>query len=211
MISVLLVDDHTLVRDGLARLLEQTGEITVVAAADGGDEAVLLAAELEPDVVLMDVSMPGISGIESTRRICANRPGAAVVILSASTDRRLVMDALDAGAAGYLAKDADPPSLIAGVRAAAGGDAPLDARAARAVLDSRTQRTPTLTERESEVLALIAEGLSNKAIARRLGISEKTVKAHLTRVFATLGVSDRTQAALWATEHLGPSPSAVRS
>ena len=207
MISVLLVDDHTLVRDGLQRLLEQTGEITVVAAADRGDDAVVLAAELEPDVVLMDISMPGLSGIESTRRICANQPDAAVVILSASTDRRVVIEALDAGAAGYLVKDADPPVLIAGVRAAAEGDAPLDARAARAVLDSRTQRTQALTVREAEVLSLIMEGLSNKAIARKLVISEKTVKAHLTRVFATLGVSDRTQAALWAAEHLGPTGS----
>ena len=207
MISVLLVDDHTLVRDGLQRLLEQTGEITVVAAADRGDDAVVLAAELEPDVVLMDISMPGLSGIESTRRICANQPDAAVVILSASTDRRVVIEALDAGAAGYLVKDADPPVLIAGVRAAAEGDAPLDARAARAVLDSGTQRTQALTVREAEVLSLIMEGLSNKAIARKLGISEKTVKAHLTRVFATLGVSDRTQAALWAAEHLGPTGS----
>ena len=203
MIRVLLVDDHTLVRAGLQRLLEQTGEIEVAAVADRGETAVTLDADLEPDVVLMDVSMPGLSGIETTRRICANRSDASVVMLTASTDRAHVMNALDAGATGYLVKDADPAVLIDGVLAAANGEAPLDARAARTVLDARTGRGPTLTDRETEVLGLIAEGLANKAIARRLGISEKTVKAHLTRVFTELDVTDRTQAALWANEHLG--------
>jgi len=203
MIRVLLVDDHTLVRDGLQRLLEQTGEIEVAGVADRGELAVELDAELEPDVVLMDVSMPGLSGVETTRRICANRSSASVVMLTASTERVNVIDALDAGAVGYLIKDADPATLIAGVRSAAGGDAPLDPRAARAVIEARTRRIPALTERETEVLGLIAEGLSNKNIASELGISEKTVKAHLTRVFTELGVSDRTQAALWANKNLG--------
>ncbi len=202
MIRVLLVDDHTLVRSGLQRLLEQGGEIEVAAVAGRGDEAFALDAELRPDVILMDVSMPGLSGIETTRRICAGRPEASVVMLTATTDRTQVLDALDAGAVGYLIKDTDPAALVDGVRAAANGDAPLDARAAKIVLDKRTRRTPSLTEREAEVLILVGEGLANKAIARRLGISEKTVKAHLTRVFAELGVSDRTQAALWAKEHL---------
>lgn len=203
MIKVLLVDDHTVVRAGLQRLLEQTGEIEVTGVADRGDVAVALDAELEPDVILMDVSMPGLSGIESTRRICANRSSASVVMLTASTDRTQVIEALDAGAVGYLIKDADPAALIDGVRSAANGDAPLDPRAAKALLVARAGRGPALTERETEVLGLIAEGMANKVIARRLGISEKTVKAHLTRVFAELGVSDRTQAALWAKEHLG--------
>ena len=205
MIRVLLVDDHTLVRAGLERLLEQTGEIEVAAVADRGESAVELDAELEPDVILMDVSMPGLSGIETTSRIVANRADASVVMLTASADRAQVIAALDAGAVGYLMKDADPAALIDGVRAAANGDAPLDARAARALLDSRAHRAPALTDRESEVLGLIAEGLSNKAIARRLGIKEKTVKAHLTRVFAELDVADRTQAALWAKERFNAS------
>ena len=204
MIRVLLVDDHTLVRAGLKRLLEQTNEIEVTVA-DSGETAVALDAELRPDVVLMDVSMPGLSGIETTRRICAGRRGASVVMLTASTDRDDVIGSLDAGAIGYLIKDAEPAALIEGVRAAAQGEAPLDARAAKKVLDTRTSRATTLTSRETEVLNLISDGLSNKAIARRLGISEKTVKSHLTRVFAELGVSDRTQAALWAREHLGPA------
>jgi len=127
------------------------------------------------------------------------------VMLTASTDRDDVIGSLDAGAIGYLIKDAEPAALIEGVRAAAQGEAPLDARAAKKVLDTRTSRATTLTSRETEVLNLISDGLSNKAIARRLGISEKTVKSHLTRVFAELGVSDRTQAALWAREHLGPA------
>lgn len=203
MIRVLLVDDHKLVRAGLQRLLEQSGEIQVTAVAEGGEAAIALDAELEPDVILMDVSMPGLSGIEATRRICASRADASVVMLTASTDHDAVIDALDAGAVGYLIKDTDPAALIDGVRAAANGDAPLDARAARMLLDARPRRGPTLTERETEVLGLIAQGMANKAIARRLGISEKTVKAHLTRVFAELEVSDRIQAALWAKEHLG--------
>ena len=203
MIRVLLVDDHTMVRAGLQRLLEQTTDIEVAAVADRGETAVTLDAELRPDVVLMDVSMPGLSGIESTRQICRNRDGASVVMLTAATDRERVIQALDAGAVGYLVKDSEPAALIAGVRAAAQGDAPLDARAARALLDTRQRPSgPTLTDREEEVLALVAQGLANKVIARRLGISEKTVKAHLTRVFTELEVSDRTQAALWAREHL---------
>ena len=203
MITVLLVDDHTLVREGLQRLLEQTNEIQVAAVAAHGEAAIALDAVHQPDVVLMDVSMPGLSGIETTREICRQRPSASVVMLTASTDRSLVLNALDAGAVGYLAKDADPSSLVNGIRAAANGDAPIDPRAARALLDRRVRNTPSLTTREHEVLALIAEGLANKAIASRLGISEKTVKSHLTRIFSELQVTDRTQAALWAREHLG--------
>jgi len=202
MIRVLLVDDHILVRAGLERLLEQTDAIEVVGVAETGETAIELDAQLEPDVVLMDVSMPGLSGIETTRQICTNRPNASVVMLTASTDRTQVLNALDAGAVGYLIKDSDPATLIEGVLEAASGNAPLDPRAARSLLDSRSSSTQTMTARETEVLRCIAEGLSNKAIARRLGISEKTVKAHLTRVFSVLGVSDRTQAAIWAHENM---------
>lgn len=205
MIRVLVVDDHTIVRMGLQRLLEQTPGVEVAGVADRGELAVTLDAELQPDVVLMDVSMPGLSGIESTRQICANRKGASVIMLSAATDRERVLAALDAGAVGYLVKDADPTVLIDGLHAAANGDAPLDARAARIVLEGRTRQAETaLTSREQEVLRLVGEGLANKAIARRLTISEKTVKAHLTRIFSELGVTDRTQAALWANDNLPP-------
>ncbi len=206
MIRVLLVDDHTLVRAGLQRLLDQTSDIEVVAVAERGEEAVKLAEELTPDVILMDVSMPGQSGIESTRRICQKQQNAAVIMLTAATDRDRIIDAFDAGALGYLIKDSDPTVLIEGVRAAANGDAPLDPRAARAVLDNRRKDSgPSLSSRETEVLLLVSDGMPNKLIARRLGISESTVKAHLTSVFSQLGVTDRTQAALWAKDHLSVS------
>lgn len=202
MIRVMLVDDHSMVRAGLQRLLDQTDDIEVAAVAENADRAVSLDAEIEPDVILMDVSMPGVSGIDATREIVSNRSTAAVVMLTASTDRARVIEALDAGAVGYLVKDSDPEALIEGVRAAANGDAPLDARAGRALLDNRHRNpSPSLTDREEEVLRLLGTGLANKAIAARLGISDKTVKAHLTRVFAELGVTDRTQAALWARNH----------
>ena len=201
MIRVLLVDDHSVVRVGLERLIQQTDDLEVVGVADRGETAVELSRHLEPDVVLMDLSMPGISGIEATGRILVDRPDALVVALTASTDHEQVLDAIEAGAVGYLVKDADPTTLIDGVRAAAAGDCPLDPRAARHVLNGRPAQ-PNLTDRESEVLRLVSEGLPNKTIARQLRISEKTVKAHLTRVFATIGVTDRTQAALWARDHL---------
>lgn len=203
MIRVLLVDDHVMVRVGLERLLEQTDDIEVVGIAGDGESAVVLDADLRPDVVLMDLSMPGIGGIEATRRMNAARPDARVVMLTAHAERAGIIAALDAGAIGYLVKDAEPQILIDGVRAASEGESPLDGRAARVVLDARAASTrPHLTARESDVLRLVAEGLANKAIARRLQISEKTVKAHLTRVFAVIGVSDRTQAALWARDNL---------
>lgn len=202
MIRVLLVDDHVMIRAGLERLLEQDPGIEVVGVADRGSAALELDSVLQPDVVVMDISMPDMDGIETTRRLVAERAQACVVMLTAHTDRDRVLAAVDAGALGYLVKDADPDALIAGIHAAANGDAPVDARAARAVIDARVRPVgPVLTDRETEVLALVAQGQANKAIARRLMISEKTVKAHLTRVFAALGVTDRTQAALWAAEH----------
>lgn len=213
MIRVLLVDDHVMIRAGLERLLDQDPGIEVVAVADRGALALELDAKMQPDVVVMDISMPDMDGIETTRRLVAERAGACVVMLTAHTDRGRVLDAVDAGALGYLVKDADPAALIAGIHAAANGDAPVDPRAARAVIDARARPIgPVLTERETEVLALVAQGEANKVIARRLTISEKTVKAHLTRVFAALGVTDRTQAALWAVEHgIGESAERVRS
>ncbi len=205
MIRVLLVDDHAMVREGLRRILEQAGDIEVVAVADSGAAALELDTRLTPDVVVMDISMRAMAGIECTQRLCAARPDAVVVMLTASTDRRDIVAALDAGAVGYLVKDADPEALIAGIRNAAQGASPLDARAGRVVLDLRRQQpapSASLTGRELEVLRLVETGMTNNAIARHLGIAEKTVKAHLTRVFAGLGVESRTQAALWAREHL---------
>ena len=202
MIRVLLVDDHGLVRAGLERLLATADDVEVVGAAADGAEAIELARRLHPDVVLMDLSMPNVDGIAATRELLGGDEELQVVVLTSLSDRERILAALDAGAVGYLLKDAEPQELIAGVRAAARGESPLAPKAARALLTARAQREQAqLSERELEVLRCVAEGLPNKLIARRLGISEKTVKTHLTRVFQQLGVTDRTQAALWAREH----------
>jgi DNA-binding NarL/FixJ family response regulator len=144
--------------------------------------------------------MPGIGGVEATRRILAEAPGVQVVVLTSFMDRDRIVAALDAGAIGYLLKDAEPDELIRGIHAAARGESPLDPRAARTILSAKRGPAPidALSEREREVLALVAEGLPNKQIARRLEITEKTVKAHLTSVFRAIGVTDRMQAGLWA-------------
>jgi DNA-binding NarL/FixJ family response regulator len=202
MIRVLLAEDHPVVRAGLEGLLANAKDMKVIAAAADGEEAVNLTTELAPDVVLIDLSMPRLDGIEATRRICSQRPETHVVVLTAFSDRERILGALDAGALGYLLKDAAPEELLGAIRAAARGEAPLAPKAATEVLAARAgQRDAELSGREQEVLALVAEGLPNKLIARRLEISEKTVKAHLTRVFQRIGVSDRTQAALWAQRH----------
>jgi DNA-binding NarL/FixJ family response regulator len=202
MIRVLLADDHGVVRDGLTRLLGSVADIEVVAAAADGDQAVELAREHRPDVVLMDLRMPGMDGSEATRRLLESDPAMHVVILTSFSERDEILGALDAGAIGYLLKDAEPDELIRGVRAAAQGDSPLDPKAARTLLGSRhTGQSHPLTDREQEVLQLVARGLPNKLIARERGISEKTVKAHLTTVFQRIGVTDRVQAAMWARDH----------
>jgi DNA-binding NarL/FixJ family response regulator len=190
------------VRDGLARLLGSVPDIEVVAAAADGDQAVELAREHRPDVVLMDLRMPRMGGSEATRRLLESDPAMHVVILTSFSERDEILGALDAGAIGYLLKDAEPDELIRGVRAAAQGDSPLDPKAARTLIGSRgAAQSHPLTDREQEVLQLVARGLPNKLIARELGISEKTVKAHLTTVFQRIGVTDRVQAAMWARDH----------
>jgi DNA-binding NarL/FixJ family response regulator len=200
MIRVLLADDHAVVRAGLEQLLAGVEDIEVVAAAANGAEAVALVAEHHPDVVLMDLSMPVVDGVEATQQITSSEPHPNVIVLTSFSDRERILDALDAGAVGYLVKDAEPDELIRGIRAAARGESPLATVVARALLTARQQQRPAagLSGRESEVLVLIAEGLPNKLIARRLGISEKTIKTHVTHIFQALGVTDRTQAALWA-------------
>ncbi|MFL5886613.1 MAG: response regulator [Thermoleophilaceae bacterium] len=203
MIRVLLADDHGVVREGLSRLLSTADGIEVLPLARDGEEAVAIAAEHEPDVVLMDLSMPRLDGAEATRRILATNPEVQVVILTSFSDREQILGALSAGAIGYLLKDAEPGDLIEGVHAAARGESPLHPKAAREVLNLRESAAPSeeLTARELEVLGLLAEGLPNKRISMRLGISEKTVKAHVTSIFNRIGVTDRTQAALWARDH----------
>jgi DNA-binding NarL/FixJ family response regulator len=199
VIRVVVVDDHAVVRRGLVELFAAAGDIEVVADVDDGSAAVDAVTAEHPDVVLMDLSMPGMDGVEATRMLSVNAPDVAVVILTSFSEQARILDAIDAGAAGYLLKDADPDELLRGVRAAAVGEAPFSPKAAKALLNRTTQRAnPELTSREREVLACVATGLPNKQIARRLGISEKTVKSHLTSVFQRIGVTDRTQAALWA-------------
>jgi DNA-binding NarL/FixJ family response regulator len=208
MIRVLIADDHVVVRAGLQQLLATADDIELVGMAADGAEAVALAEEHRPDIVLMDLAMPDVDGVEATRRILAAGGPAQVVVLTSFSDQKRIIDALDAGAAGYVLKHADPDELLDAIRAAHQGGSPLDPKAARVLLDR--QRTgpassSQLSEREEQVLRLVADGHANKIIARRLGIAERTVKAHLTRVFQRIGVTDRTQAALWARDHL-PAP-----
>jgi DNA-binding NarL/FixJ family response regulator len=199
VIRLVIADDHAVVRHGLERLVATFAGVEVVGTAANGEEAVALAAERAPNVVLMDLEMPVLDGIEATRRIKEAQPEVSVVVLTSFSDRERILSALDAGAAGYLLKDVEPDELEKAIAAAARGDAPLDPKAARALLTARQTAAPadSLSEREREVLLMVAEGLPNKLIAQRLEISEKTVKAHLTSVFRQIGVTDRTQAALW--------------
>jgi DNA-binding NarL/FixJ family response regulator len=204
VITLAIADDHPVVRDALEGLLGGIDDIRVVGTAADGREVVELALDARPDVVLMDLEMPDIDGIEAIRRLKEAGSEAHVVVLTTFSDRERILGALDAGALGYLLKDAEPDEIVRGVRAAAAGQSPLAPRAAQELISERAEnRTDVaLSPREREVLGLVAEGLPNKLIARRLEISERTVKAHLTSVFAQIGVTDRTQAALWAQRHL---------
>lgn len=197
-IKVVLVDDHAVLRSGLESLLAGEDDLEVVGTAADGAEALDVVRRTRPDVVLMDLQMPGTDGVTATRHLVAEG-GVDVLVLTSFSDADRIVAALDAGAVGYLLKDADPDEVIEGVRAVSRGESPLHPRAARQLLGARRSRPEVdLTPRETEVLVLVRQGLANKQIARRLGISERTVKAHLTSVFARIGVADRTQAALWA-------------
>ena len=200
MIRVFIADDHALVRAGLEQLLATAEDMHVAGSASGGREAIDAVSGTDVDVVLMDLSMPDLDGIAATRELRRRKPDAQVVVLTSFSDRERILAAVDAGAVGYLLKDAEPEELLSGIRAAARGESPLAPKAARQLITSRRQPAPEdqLTEREQEILALIAQGQPNKIIARRLDIAEKTVKNHVSRIFQTLGVTDRTQAALWA-------------
>jgi DNA-binding NarL/FixJ family response regulator len=198
---VVVADDHPLYRDGIVAAVGALGTAEVVGVAADGEEAVRLCAELAPDVVLMDISMPHLNGIEATKQIVEGNEDVQVVVLTSFADRPQIVAALDAGAVGYLLKDAEPEEVIRGVRAAAKRESPFAPKVARTLLDARAERAEArLSERELDVLRCVAKGLPNKLIARSLGISEKTVKAHLTRIYQQIGVTDRTQAALWARE-----------
>ncbi len=206
MIDVVVVDDHPVVRHGVSLMLESHGDIRVVAACSNAADAVEAVREHHPQVVLMDLSMPGRDGTAATRDIVGLDSDVAVVALTSFSDQDRILDALDAGAVGYLLKDCDPAEIVDAVRTAARGESPLHPKAARVALERRAAAPPTpadeLTDRERDVLLLVVRGLTNGQIARRLGISERTVKGHLTNAFTRLGVGDRTSAALWAKENL---------
>jgi DNA-binding NarL/FixJ family response regulator len=206
-IRVLIVDDHAVVREGLRTYLALQEDLDVVGEAADGEAALAQAAALEPDVILMDLVMPGLDGIGAMQELRARGDTAHVIVLTSFTDDERIMPAIQAGAAGYLLKNVQPAELARAVRAAHAGEALLDpavaARLVEAVVAQRTAQAgapppPDLTPREHEVLELIVAGMANKRIALELGLSEKTVKAHVGHLLAKLGVADRTQAALLA-------------
>src|SRR5204862_818854 len=206
-IRVLVVDDHGVVRRGLFAFLEGETDIDVVGDADGGEAALGLLERLDgegrrPHVVLMDMQMEPLDGIESTRRIRAAYDDVEVVALTSFDDMQRVQAALEAGASGYLLKDADVREIAVAVRAAHRGELLLDPAVARRLAESlRAPRDPELTSREVEVVLLLGEGQSNKAIAATPGITERTARTHVSKILAKLGLSSRTQAALWAARH----------
>jgi DNA-binding NarL/FixJ family response regulator len=205
VIRVLLVDDHQVVRRGLRTFLEVQGDIEVVGEAGDGDEGVARAQELLPDVILMDVKMPGTDGIEALRLLRTAGNQARVLIVTSFTEQRTVVPALRAGAAGYVYKDVDPVALADAIRSVHAGHVLLQPEVAGALLSQEqtpgTGRGNQLTEREREVLTLIADGRSNREIARALVLSEKTVKTHVSNILMKLDLADRTQAALWAVRN----------
>ncbi len=207
MVRVLLVDDHALVRNGLRAVLDTTDDCEVVGEAATGEDAVELAAVLLPDVVVMDLSMPGAGGAAATRALRARVPAARVLVLTTFADDERVRAALVAGATGYLLKDADPDDVVRGVRATARDEAPIDPRVAHGLLPAdpahatASEPAPVMPPRERDVLVRLARGLSNRQIASELGIAERTVKVHVGSVFRRIGVADRTSAALWARDH----------
>ncbi|MFH9708500.1 response regulator [Streptomyces luteogriseus] len=205
-IKVLLVDDHQVVRRGLRTFLEVQDDIEVVGEAADGAEGVDRAEELRPDVILMDVKMPGMDGVDALRRLRELDNPARVLVVTSFTEQRTVVPALRAGAAGYVYKDVDPDALAGAIRSVHAGHILLQPEVAGALLAQEesnwgTGRAGSLTEREREVLGLIADGRSNREIARALVLSEKTVKTHVSNILMKLDLADRTQAALWAVRH----------
>lgn len=204
-IHVLLVDDHQVVRRGLRTFLEIQDDIKVVGEASDGAEGVARAEELRPDVVLMDIKMPGMDGIEALRKLRDLDNPARVLIVTSFTEQRTVVPALRAGASGYVYKDVDPEALAGAIRSVHAGHVLLQPEVAALLAqdepNSGQGRGTSLTDREREVLGLIADGRSNREIARALVLSEKTVKTHVSNILMKLDLSDRTQAALWAVRH----------
>lgn len=208
-LRVFLVDDHAIVRAGVRGYLELADDISVAGEAASGQQALDQIAVLEPagalpDVVLMDLVMPGIDGVEATRLIKARWPEIEVVAVTSFLEEAKVVSALEAGAAGYVIKDADADQVAAAIRAAAAGQCHLDPAVGKVLADSLRAPRPaadTLTAREHEVLTQIASGATNQQIARRLGVAERTARTHVSSILAKLGLTSRTQAALWAVQH----------
>lgn len=213
MIRVFIVDDHAVVRQGLKAFLRTQDDIDFIGEAENGAEAVKLVSELEPDVILMDLVMPGMDGVETMRQISATGSEARVLVLTSFAENEQVIAAVKAGAAGYLLKDVQPQELAQAIRTVHAGDSLLHPSVAsklmREVADSdlRKAKPDALTEREMDVLKDIARGMSNKEIAADLGVAEKTVKTHVSAILRKLQLADRTQAALYAVrEHIVDSP-----
>jgi DNA-binding NarL/FixJ family response regulator len=207
-IRVLIVDDHAVVREGLRAFLELQDGLDVVGEAADGEEAIAAAQALEPDVILMDLVMPRLDGVGAMRALRTRLPASRVIVLTSFLDDERLLPAIREGAAGYLLKDVEPSELARAIRAAHAGEAIIDptvaARLVKAIAEgpgpAGDEELERLTRREREVLGLLAHGRSNKRIAFELGISEKTVKTHVGHLFAKLGVTDRTQAALLAVQ-----------
>jgi DNA-binding NarL/FixJ family response regulator len=205
MIRVLVADDHVVVRRGLATLLATTTDLELVGTASDGAEAVQLAVESGADAVVMDLSMPGVDGVAAIKELASRAPSCRVLVLTSFSDHARVYAALRAGADGYLLKHAEPEDILKGIRDVARGGSPLDPGVARILLNTsctRASAADILTARERQVLMLVAAGLNNRRIARRLEIAEPTVKSHLHDIFQRLGVTHRTEALLWAHRNL---------
>lgn len=208
-IKVMLVEDHVLMREGTRELLEREEDLSVVAQAGDGREAIRLAAEHDPDVILMDIALPQLNGLEATRRIKAADPACAVLVLSAYDDDEYILAFLEAGAAGYLLKDVSANELVRAIRAVYAGESVLHPAITRKVIDhlsgqraitSADQASCPLSERELQVLQLASHGLTNREIGSQLSISARTVQVHLSNVFGKLQVGSRTEAVLYAVQ-----------
>jgi len=207
-IKVMIVDDHGIVRQGLRTYLDLLEDITIIAEAENGLDAIKKVKRYNPEIVLMDLVMPEMDGIEATHKICGSYPEVKVIVLTSFTEDEKVFSAIKSGAVGYLLKDISPPELAKAIRAVHSGETHLHPEITKKLMNqfispkSDIEITPDeLTPREMEVLQLIARGLSNKELAKKLTISEKTVKSHLSSIFSKLHLSDRTQAAIYALKH----------
>jgi len=209
-INLLIADDHSMVRQGLKQILELEKDITVTAQASNGSEAVRLAREFKPDIILMDINMPGTNGLQAIKEIKQEKLPSKVIVLTIHEDREYLFKTLQMGAEGYVLKDAEPAVLIEAIRNVYNGQSYIQPNMTRELVKEFNRVTlhekeksdeSNLTSREIEVLELIAEGMINKEIAKQLYISEKTVKNHVSNIFKKLDVSDRTQAAIYAFKH----------